>query len=58
MKQVYHSNSTTNVHIRSQINKDKGSCYQLAEKYGVSKNTIFKWKNRTNLKIKPQNHTP
>lgn len=47
MKQVYHSNSTTNVRLRSEINNSKESNNALSLKYGVSKNTISKWKNRS-----------
>ena len=52
MKQVYHSNSTTNVRLRAQINKEKAPYWQLAQKYGVSENTIGKWKNRTTFEDK------
>jgi len=49
MKQVYHSNATTNIRLRSEINKSKESNIFLAQKYGVSENTISKWKNWKNL---------
>ena len=49
MKQVYHSNATTNIRLRLEINKSKGPNNVLAEKFGVSENTILKWKNRDNL---------
>jgi len=49
MKQVYHSNATTNIRLRSEINKSNLPNNILAEKYGVSKNTICKWKNRDSL---------
>ena len=52
MKQVYHSNATTNIRLRSEINKSNLPNNILAEKYGVSKNTICKWKNRKNFKDK------
>lgn len=46
MKQTYHSNSTTNVRLRLEINKSNLSYCALSSKYGVSENTIGKWKNR------------
>ena len=46
MKQIYHSNATTNVRLRTEINKSKLSDEALSLKYGVSKNTIHKWRNR------------
>ena len=52
MKQTYHSNSTTNIRLRREINQEKGSCAELSQKYNVSKNTILKWKNRTEFKDK------
>jgi len=47
MKQTYHSNSTTNVRLRFEINKSNLSNHALSLKYGVSEKTIAKWKNRT-----------
>lgn len=44
--QIYHSNATTNVHIRCEIKKSNLPVKQLAAKYNVSKNTVYKWKNR------------
>lgn len=52
MKQVYHSNSRTNIHSRSQINKSKLSNSVLAKQHSVSEPTIMKWKNRTDFKDK------
>lgn len=49
MKQVYHSNATTNVRLRSEINKSTASNSALSLKYNVSKKTIIKWKNRTHF---------
>jgi transposase-like protein len=46
MKQVYHSNATTNVRLRNEINKSKLSNSSLSLKYGVSEKTIGKWKKR------------
>lgn len=43
--QVYHSNATTNVHIRYELQKNNVPINQLAAKYNVSQNTILKWKN-------------
>ena len=44
--QRYHSNATTNVPIRCQIQKSNLPSSQLAAKYNVSQNTVLKWKNR------------
>ena len=52
MKQIYHSNSTTNVRLRSEINKSNFSYSVLASQYGVSENTIGKWKNRIEFEDK------
>jgi len=52
MKQTYHSNSTTNVRLRSEINKSNLSYQELSHQYGVSENTIGKWKNRTKFEDK------
>ena len=49
MKQVYHSNATTNVHIRFAIQTSNLSMNHLAEKYNVSENTVIKWKDRDEL---------
>jgi len=46
MKQRYHSNATTNIRLRSEINKSKKSDKDLSVQYGVSVKTIRKWKNR------------
>jgi transposase InsO family protein len=47
MKQSYHSQSKTNVNYRSEINKSTDLNTMLSIQYGVSVNTISKWKNRT-----------
>jgi transposase InsO family protein len=46
MKQDYHSNAKTNVHLRSEISKSSLSNVALSDRYKVSVNTISKWKNR------------
>ena len=46
MKQEYHSNAVTNVHIRTQIKESNLSQSELACKYNTSTATINKWKNR------------
>jgi len=58
MKQSYHSNATTNVHLRSEINQSNLSNVDLSLKYKVSTNTISKWKSRkvfTDRSSKPHN---
>jgi len=52
MKQTYHSNSTTNVRLRTEINKSKLPYHVLSSRYGVSENTIGKWKNRKEFEDK------
>ena len=49
MKQEYHSNAVTNVHIRTKIRNSKMTIFELAQKYNTSETTISKWKNRDNL---------
>lgn len=46
MQQVYHSNATTNINIRNQIQNNKSTNQKLASQFGVSSQTISKWKNR------------
>lgn len=58
MKQVYHSNATTNIRLRNEINKSNLTNKELSEKYNVSGNTIKKWKKRkvfTDKSSKPEN---
>ncbi len=47
MKQVHHSNATTNIHIRSLIHNSSLSNAQLSNQLQISQNTVSKWKNRT-----------
>ena len=47
MKQVYHSNSTTNIRLRTEIRNSNKTNNELSIQYGVSKGTISKWRNRT-----------
>lgn len=46
MKQEYHSNATTNIHTRLDINKSNLTNLMLANKFGISEPTVSKWKNR------------
>ena len=46
MKQSYHSNAKTNLHIRSQIYNSKTADTKLAELFGISLKTVQKWKKR------------
>jgi transposase InsO family protein len=52
MKQVYHFNSKTNIHFRSEICNSNLSNVALAELHKVSVNTISKWKNRETFEDK------
>ena len=47
MKQTYHSNAVTNIHLRCENSKSNLSAKALSLKYDVSEKTINKWKNRT-----------
>jgi transposase InsO family protein len=49
MQQIYHSNATTNIHIRSQIKNSREDYEQLALRFNTSVKTISKWKSRTIL---------
>ena len=46
MQQVYHSNATTNINIRSQIQNNSETNSNLSTRFNVSEQTISKWKNR------------
>ena len=47
MQQIYHSNAKTNVNIREQIqNTFSFSNEKLAKQFGISSQTVSKWKNR------------
>ena len=46
MQQVYHANASTNLNIRTQIQNNLRSNSVLASQFGVSQQTISKWKNR------------
>ena len=46
MQQVYHSNATTNLNIRFQLQNYSGSNSELATKFAISEQTVSKWKNR------------
>jgi transposase-like protein len=52
MKQVYHSNATTNVRLRNEINNSNGTYLEISEKFRVSVNTVKKWKNRNDFEDK------
>lgn len=47
MKQVYHTNATTNIHIRSQIHQSHQTNRELADIYNISTTTVSKWRHRT-----------
>ena len=57
MKQVYHSNATTNVRLRNEINKSTKSNVVLAREYGVSEKTVKKWKGRNSFNDKSSRPT-
>jgi transposase-like protein len=49
MKQAYHSNAVTNLHIRRQIKESSLTNFELAETFNTSAATISKWKNREEI---------
>ncbi len=58
MKQRYHSNAVTNLHIRSQINESSLTNLELANRFNISEATVNKWKNReilTDKSSRPNN---
>ena len=46
MKQSYHSNSTTNVRLRSEIHNSELTNTEISKKFAVSIKTVQKWKSR------------
>lgn len=52
MAQLYHSNATTNIHIRSEIQKSMLDNSKLSKQYNISGRTVFKWKHRDHLEDK------
>ncbi len=46
MKQAYHSNASTNLHMRLEISKSNLTNSELAIKYNISEPTVSKWRNR------------
>ncbi|MGC9375661.1 MAG: DDE-type integrase/transposase/recombinase [Bacteroidales bacterium] len=52
MKQEYHTNAVTNLHIRKQIRESSLKNFELAETFNTSVATISKWKNRQKLEDK------
>ena len=52
MKQAYHSNAVTNIHIRRQVQNSNLPAESLAVKYSTSVATIGKWRKRESLSDK------
>lgn len=50
--QKYHKNAKTNIHIRSEIQSSNLSKNELALKYRIHINTVFKWSTRNNVEDK------
>lgn len=58
MQQVYHFNATTNINIREQIQNSNSNIIDNSLRFGVSIQTVSKWKNRdfnVDLSSKPHN---
>jgi len=57
MKQGYHSNAVTNLHIRSQIKDSNSTNLELTNRHNTSEIAISKWKfiNTSDfLRVKPK----
>jgi len=52
MKQEYHTNAVTNLHIRKQIKESSLKNFELANTFNTSVATISKWRNRQKLEDK------
>ena len=52
MKQAYHSNARTNLHIRAEINNSNLTNNEISQKYNISETTVSKWKNRDDFEDK------
>ena len=52
MKQEYHSNAVTNIHIRNDINGSQLKNSEIAEKFNISQATVSKWKKREKFEDK------
>jgi len=52
MKQEYHSNACTNVHIRSEIQNSKITNSELSSRFFISTKTVRKWRKRLFTKDK------
>lgn len=46
MQQIYHSNASTNLNIRTTIQKSNETNSDLANRFNISKQTVSKWRNR------------
>ena len=49
MSQHYHRNAKTNSHVRLSIQKSQRSDQELAVRYGVSRQTVRKWRRRSGV---------
>lgn len=45
----YHPRATTNYHIRQLIKESNESSYVLAQRFGINRKTVLKWKKRESL---------
>ena len=52
MKQAYHSNAVTNLHIRSEINDSNLTNFEISKSFNISQATVSKWKNRESFEDK------
>jgi transposase InsO family protein/transposase-like protein len=58
MGQILHKNAKTTERNRKEIQTSKESASVLAARYGISKNTVYKWKHRAVISDKASGHTP
>ena len=52
MCQVYHSNASTNQHVRDIVQKSDLTNVELANKYNINVKTVSKWKSRVSTEDK------
>ena len=53
MEQILHKCASTNYKIREEIQRSKVSNIKLAKKYGINRNTVQKWRHRSDVMDMP-----
>jgi len=54
MGQILHPSASTTPSTRRKIQNSKESITQLAKKYGIARNTVWKWKKETLFMMPPR----